>query len=637
MPPFSPARGGRRRDIVRDSTMNHPSTAFLLGLFVAAPTATLTAQWSNNPAQNLSVADGAGEQVLGKLAATTDGGCYIGWFDNRNGTYEVRLQRLDAAGVEQWGHNGILVSNNPQSSSLVDWDLICDTEDHCVLAFTDTRAGGDLDIYAYRFSPAGASVWGPNGVALSNNADYEPNPRICEASDGDFVFVWANTGLRTLQLQRLDRSGVARFAGDGVSIPGETGATPGFCDVVAADLGAVVVSWVRTITFTGNKHIHAQKFDVLGNAVWNAGQRLAVFDQGSVPIAHDPRLLPDGTGGAVLAWHFAVGQLFSCRVQHVLGTGVEAFPHNGVDVSTSTGSKFDPAIVHDLQSGETFVAWNERNLAQSQWGIFVQKLDPAGALSWGSAGITLLPINTTVKFAPVAAPLGTGCAVAVLEESLGNMQKKVVAWALDAAGNLLWTPQVDACTVASDKLRMQIATTPSGTTQIVWTDHRSGTPDTFVQAIDLAGGLGPTLGTVVAYGCSGSPAGSLTLSARPAIGTTPTFGLQNPVGTQAPGSLAFLVLSMLPDPSPCGTPQPGFGMFGPSVPGELLVNPGFAVSVYGGQWPGPNQTASVPFAIPHGTWLLQVQVFAQGALFDPTPAALVPIGLSNGLQLTIGS
>lgn len=600
-------------------------------------TATTTAQWSTNPAQNLSVGDGAGEQVLGKVAPTADGGCYVGWFDNRSGVYEVRLQRLDAAGVEQWGHNGIVVSNNPQSTSLVDWDLICDTEDHCVLAFTDTRAGGDLDIYAYRIAPSGTFVWGPNGVALSNNADYEPNPRICEASDGDFVFVWANTGLRTLQLQRLDRLGAPRFAGDGIVIPGESGATPGFCDVVAADLGAVVVSWVRTISFTGNKHLHAQKYDVQGNPLWNAGQRLAVFDQGSVPIAHDPRLLPDGTGGAVFAWHFAVGQLFSCRVQHVLGTGAEAFPHNGVDVSTSTGSKFDPAIVHEPATGETFVAWNERNLAQSQWGIFAQKLDPAGALSWGNAGITLLPINGTVKFAPVAARLGGGFVVAVLEESLGLMQKKVVAWALDAAGNLLWTPQVDASTAASDKLRLQVATTASGTTQLVWTDHRTGTPDTFAQAIDLAGALGVQPGSAVPYGCAGSPAGSLVLSARPAVGTMAAFGLQNPVGTQAPGALAFLVLSLLPDPAVCGTPQPQFGMFGPSVPGELLVNPATAATLFGGPWPGPGQYATFPFAIPLAPWLFQVQLFAQGALFDPTPAAARPIALTNALALTIGS
>src|SRR5436190_23038327 len=100
----------------------------------------LPAQWPSGASPNLAVADGPGEQVLPKVAPTSDGGCYLGWFDSRTGSYTVRLQRLDAGGNEQWAHNGIVVSANPQSTSLVDWDLICDRDDHCVLAFTDTRA-----------------------------------------------------------------------------------------------------------------------------------------------------------------------------------------------------------------------------------------------------------------------------------------------------------------------------------------------------------------------------------------------------------------------------------------------------------------------------------------------------------------
>lgn len=597
----------------------------------------LAAQWSTNPAQNLAIADGAGEQVLAKVAATADGGCYLGWFDSRSGGYEVRLQRLDAAGVAQWAHNGIVVSGHPQSTSLVDWDLLCDRDDHCVLVFTDTRAGGDLDVHAYRISPAGGFVWGANGVALSNNGDYEPNPRVCEASDGDFVFVWPNTGTRTVQLQRLDRAGAPRFPGDGLAIPGETGATPGFCDVVAADQGSVVVSWVRTISFSGNKHVHAQKVDVLGNALWNGGQRLAVFDQASVPIAHEPRLLADGAGGAIFAWHFAVGQLFACRVQHVDAAGAPRFVHNGVDVSTSAGSKFDPAIAHRPGSGAIHVAWNERNLAQSQWGIFAQRLDATGGRAWGAGGVTLLPVNGTVKFAPVAAAWADGFAVAVVEESLGLQQKKVVAWALDALGTVRWAPQVDASTVASDKLRLQIAATRAGTVQLAWTDHRAGTPDTFAQAIDLAGVLGVQLGAATAYGCGGNPAQSLVVDGRPAVGANVGFGLQNPVGTQAPGAIAVLALGWAPAPAVCGVPQVQFGMFGPAVPGELLIDPALAVTQFAGIWPGPGRFATLPFAIPLAPWLLQLPLYAQGVLFDPAVAATVPIGLTNALALTIGS
>src|SRR4030095_7832638 len=181
---------------------------FLLAFLTPA----LHAQWSTSPATNLPVADGVGEQALPKVAILSDGGCYVGWFDNRSGAYAVSRQRLDAAGVEQWPHGGILVSANPQSTSLVDWDLICDSQDHCVLTFTDTRAGGDLDVYAYRIAPNGAFVWGNNGMTLSNNGDYEPSPRVCETSGGLFAFAWTNTGTLTIQYQRLYQNSTPDYA-----------------------------------------------------------------------------------------------------------------------------------------------------------------------------------------------------------------------------------------------------------------------------------------------------------------------------------------------------------------------------------------------------------------------------------------
>lgn len=49
------------------------------------------------------------EQVQPKMVATGDGGFYVSWFDSNNG-YSVYLQRLSAAGVEQWAHNGLLVA-----------------------------------------------------------------------------------------------------------------------------------------------------------------------------------------------------------------------------------------------------------------------------------------------------------------------------------------------------------------------------------------------------------------------------------------------------------------------------------------------------------------------------------------------
>src|SRR5262245_14583691 len=225
-------RGGRRYKCAAlplGSRMHHH---ILRVCFLMALGSTATAQWSNNPAQNSAIGDLPGDQAVPKIAATAGGGCYIGWFDNSGSGYQVRLQRLDVGGHEQWPHNGTVVSSNPQNSSLVGWELIADSQGDCVLTFTDIRSGPDLDVYAYRIDPSGAQLWGANGVTLSSNADSENNPKVCETSAGMFAFAWSNNTGFTVRVQMLTAGGVPLFAQDGIGIAADAGANPGFVGLV---------------------------------------------------------------------------------------------------------------------------------------------------------------------------------------------------------------------------------------------------------------------------------------------------------------------------------------------------------------------------------------------------------------------
>src|SRR6266508_332689 len=95
-------------------------------LFILLFPALCLSQWSNDPNVNLQVCDVNGEQALPKISNTTDGGCYICWFDSRLGTYRVYLQRLNSTCFKQFGTDGLLISSNPQNTSLVDYDMITD-------------------------------------------------------------------------------------------------------------------------------------------------------------------------------------------------------------------------------------------------------------------------------------------------------------------------------------------------------------------------------------------------------------------------------------------------------------------------------------------------------------------------------
>ena len=138
----------------------HVLTAMATLSLCAVGAATALAGWPVDPAVNLPVADRPSEQVIPLVAGTSDGGCYIGWFDLASGNYDVYLQRLDNEGNELWPHNGILISNHPQNTWLCDWFLMADSGDNAVLAFVDTRAGDDWDVYAcWAFTDKNGPRW----------------------------------------------------------------------------------------------------------------------------------------------------------------------------------------------------------------------------------------------------------------------------------------------------------------------------------------------------------------------------------------------------------------------------------------------------------------------------------------------
>lgn len=489
------------------------SPRFLLLALMLALAVPAGAQWSSDPAVNLPIADRPGEQVVPKIACTAGGACYVAWFDQASGNYDVYLQHLDPAGVEQWPHNGILVSGHAQNSWLVDWDLIADAAGNAVLVFTDIRDGSDLDVYAYKVAPDGQMLWDSDGVALSANDDYEPSPRVTEADDGDLVFVWPrlpDAGDGKIMMQRLSPAGAPRFPDGGLAVAGEPDEDPAFCDVVPAESGGVIVAWVKDIsTFMSDRFVLAERFSAAGASVW--GGPVSVFDATSVPIAYQPVLQSDGVGGALLCWHRSLSNYFNSFVQHLASDGSERFPHNGVAVSTRAGyHHIDPALSREPDTGDLYVFWDERNSNQSQWGIYGQRLTAGGVRTWGDQGRELLPVSTLYKLALRSLPAAGGAMAFYIDEPTGVYgQNRVMGFRVDDTGHFTWpdSPR-EVSSLLSGKSRLPVAMGDDGVAKLIWEDDRAGSVDVYGQNLNPDGSLGAG-GTAV----DGAPAAE-----RPALG-----------------------------------------------------------------------------------------------------------------------
>jgi hypothetical protein len=464
---------------------------------VLAPCA--VAQWSANPAVNTPVCVQPGDQAVTKAAAAGEGKTWIGWFDHRGSNYDVYVQLLDVDGNAVLAPNGLLVSSQPQNTSLVGWDLTADSSGACVLAFTDIRAGGDLDVYAYRISQSGQFLWGANGVALSNNADYEANPALAELSDGTFVCVWPlipSAGTGSIRCQRLDANGNPLLGASDIALSTgtTTGEKPSFCDVVAADNGSFVVQWLRnTATFSSLRHVRAQKFDSSGAPQWNAGAPVIVFDAASVPIAYQPILQSDGAGGAVLCWHRSA-TLYDVFVQKLSASGAELFPHNGVQVSLEANRhKLDPSLAYLRASGDLIVVFDRRDPSQGQRGVGAQRVSASGALLWGNDGIELEAVDAVTEGFERAVPYGDGALVTYFQyPTFGSLDSSILARRLDGNGADVWSGTTQLCTDLSPKDKPQLVVDESGIGRMAWDDERADSGDVYAQNVFADGSIGPT-------------------------------------------------------------------------------------------------------------------------------------------------
>ncbi|MBU1700363.1 MAG: hypothetical protein KJ970_11950 [Candidatus Eisenbacteria bacterium] len=453
------------------------------------------AQWSQDAGVNLAIADRPSDQVTPKVAGTSTGGCYVAWFDLASGSYDVYLQHLDAEGFELWAHNGLLISDHPQMTWLVDWDLIADSNDNAIVLFSDIRDGADLDVYAYKIAPNGGFLWGTDGKTISENNDFEPAPRVVESSNGDLVFVWSrqpDEGDGALMMQRLSPDGTELFAHGGIPIVTVPGEDPGFCEMVPSENGNVIVSWVKDIsTFYSDRYVMAEEFTAAGTSAW--GGSVSVFDATIVPIAHTPRILSDGDGGAIVYWHRSLSDYFNSFVQHLDTNGSEIFPHNGLSVSTTAGyHHIDPTVSYNTSTGEIYVFWDERNSNQSQWGVYGQLFSADGARLWGAGGFAFEPVNTTYKLAIRSVPVADDAMVFWIDEPTGTYgQNRVVGFRTDRSGVRPWgDPPIEVSSHLSSKSGLPLSMDHFGVVKLIWEDGRNGAPDIYGQNVNFNGTLG---------------------------------------------------------------------------------------------------------------------------------------------------
>ena len=468
-------------------------------LFISIP---VFAQWSSNTSTNLQICDVSGEQVLTKIAACPDGGCYISWFDHRGSSYAVYLQKLNSLGVKQFASDGLLISNHSQNSSLVDYDLICDENNNAVIAFTDIRNSGEINPFAYKVSPTGTMLWGSNGVTLSDSVNsFQPNPKIVETSDGNFVFAWRiGSGPIKIAMQKLNSSGVKQW-GSGHPLYFSSGTSENYDwpSEVVSDNGSVILYWCG---YTGsfinpsNYKLYTQKISSSGSRVWNSTED-TVYSLGRVSGFYTPLVFSDKNNGAIFVWQddrYSTNETNS-YVQRISSSGTFLFPVNGSAVSGVSGKlRFAPEAAIVTSSQETYVFWQEKNTLQSLIGVYGQKFSSTGTRMWNDAGVAFKPLDANSFSSLTAYTKDTSVFVYYLELLSGSSNGLIKAFITGPSGAFGWGGSIiTPGSSTSAKIRMNAALSPSGMSMLSWQDNRND-GGIYAQNINLDGTFGNPMG-----------------------------------------------------------------------------------------------------------------------------------------------
>jgi len=445
-------------------------------------------QWNDDPEKNIQLTDLGGEQVVPKVATNDVGESFVAWYSNVNGNYDVRLQCLDENGTEQWTRNGMLISDHPSDSWVTDYGLAVDQDGHAILVFQDLR-NGSSNVYAYRISPDGEFLWGDNGLALSDNTEFEPSPSVAVTDENHLVFVWSRTsGLsRAVVLQKVTPDGDVLW-GNGVVLQGNENEDYLSPVVTPADNDEVFLVWAKpSPEFAPDHAIYAQKLDSNGSFVWNDGEPISLADP--IPLYATPRLVSDDRGGLFVAWYNTHLQSF---VQHIDADGALLMSEDGVLLSTSqTTLHMQPELVFSPEWQELFAFCKETNLGQGDSGVCGQKLSTIGERLWGEEGRPFVAWWSSEYAYPFAIRRADEGVLVFYKVDITVLDAYLKAMLITATGEFAWDDEsVTLSSAESGKGDFAVSAINDAQWVVVWADDRNGSREIYAQNIHSNGKLG---------------------------------------------------------------------------------------------------------------------------------------------------
>lgn len=208
-------------------------------------------------------------------------------------------------------------------------------------------------------------------------------------------------------------------------------------------------------------------------AGWSAGG--VVIRTGAAGVAWRPKIVPDGSGGCILAWaDTRTGGVERVFAQRVNAAGVVQWTANGVMLGNDSASIVFPLHLMPDGAGGAIAVWGWTSPSVV---TAAQRVNGSGALQWGTGGAAL-QVATGVAGCDLC-PDGAGGALFLI--GLATVKRYTAAGALFAgwgAGGV--NVAVSGFPVGSTGL---IASDGAGGAIVAWPDNRSSTRGVYARRV----------------------------------------------------------------------------------------------------------------------------------------------------------
>jgi hypothetical protein len=458
-------------------------TAALLAAVLATTPRPAAAAWPHDPTVNVPLCTATGNQHSPTIVADGAGGTIVTWQDYRGGaTADIYVQKISATGTVLWTADGAALctaTGNQQAPTLVP-----DGAGGAIVTWYDYRGGAAADIYAQRISAAGAVEWTANGVALCTAAGEQAYPKIVPDGAGGAIVTWHDfrgSGA-DIYAQRISAAGAVLWTANGVALCTATG-EQSYPTIASDGAGGAVVTWYDYRSST-NYDIYVQRISAAGAVLWTANGTALCTATGN---QQSPTISSDGVGAAIVTWFdYRGGMAADIYAQRISAAGTVGWTANGVALCTAAGEQAYPKIVPD-GAGGAIVAWMDER--SGTYDVYAQRISTAGAVLWTANGAALRTV-TAAAHTPSIVSDGAGGAI-VIWSDFRNGTGDSYAQRISSSGVGQWTANgVALCTAFGSHGSAVIASDNAGGAVAAWYDVRSGAYDIYAQRVDRWGYLG---------------------------------------------------------------------------------------------------------------------------------------------------